>query len=309
MKFTAIDFETANARRDSVCAVGLVTVDKGEIIDCLSQLIRPEPLVFDPFNVSIHGISGADVTGAPTFVEFWPHLWGRVSGPLVAHNAAFDMSVLRQSLDQAGVVYPETDYYCTRVISKLVWPQHPTYALTHLAQALGVSFRHHDAAEDARACAFIAIAACRQVNVPSIHDLQTACGLRVGRMFAGGYYPCGTASAPAAPRLRRTGLWAADVVPIAAVSYEENPCSGKAFVFTGTLSSMQRRDAMQAVCDRGGMCHDVVKNDTDYLVLGQEGFIGYETGHKSSKMRKAEEMRSRGLPVEIMAEVDFLRML
>ena len=82
-----------------------------------------------------------------------------------------------------------------------------------------------------------------------------------------------------------------------------------AFVFTGTLSSMQRKDAMQAIVDRGGICHDTVKNDTDFLVLGQEGFIGYQAGHKTSKMRRAEDMRTKGLPIEIISEVDFLGML
>lgn len=66
---------------------------------------------------------------------------------------------------------------------------------------------------------------------------------------------------------------------------------------------------MQAVIDRGGMCHDIVTKDTDFLVLGQEGFRGYQAGHKSSKMRKAEEMRSEGLPIEIISEADFLGML
>lgn len=66
---------------------------------------------------------------------------------------------------------------------------------------------------------------------------------------------------------------------------------------------------MQAVVDRGGLCHDGVKSDTDFLVLGQEGFIGYKAGYKSSKMRKAEDLRSKALPIEIISEADFLEML
>lgn len=66
---------------------------------------------------------------------------------------------------------------------------------------------------------------------------------------------------------------------------------------------------MQSVVDRGGICHDTVKSDTDYLVLGQEGFIGYQAGFKSSKMKKAEQMHSKGLPIEILSEADFIDML
>ena len=66
---------------------------------------------------------------------------------------------------------------------------------------------------------------------------------------------------------------------------------------------------MRAVVDCGGICHDMVRSDTDYLVVGQEGFIGYQDGHKSSKMKKAEAMRSKGLPIEILSEADFINML
>jgi DNA polymerase-3 subunit epsilon len=203
MRFTAIDFETANADRGSVCAVGLIRVDNGDVVGRVSQLIRPEPLFFDPFNVAIHGISPADVADAPTFAEFWPSLWAGVEGPLVAHNAAFDMSVLRRSLDRAGTPYPETDYFCTRVISKLVWPQHPTHALDYVARTMGIRFRHHDALEDARACALIAVAACRQVNVVSLHDLKDTFGLRVGRLSGSGHSPCGAGRARRAASIRR----------------------------------------------------------------------------------------------------------
>lgn len=309
MKFTAIDFETANADRGSVCAVGLVLVDNGEVVGRLRQLIQPDPLTFDPFNVSIHGISAADVVDAPTFTEFWPELWPRVSGPLVAHNAAFDMSVLRRALDHSAIQYPETDYFCTRVIAKLAWPEQPTYALDHIARVVGISFAHHDAEEDARACALIAVTACKQLSVTSLYDLQNGCGLRVGRVFAGGYCPCGGPYSTSSAAQRREKLRAVDITPSAIPHDEEHPCYGMAFVFTGAMSSMLRKDAMQVVVDRGGICHDTVKNDTDYLVLGQEGFIGYQAGHRSSKMKKAEEMSSKGIPIEILSEADFIGML
>jgi len=309
MKFTAIDFETANTDRGSVCAVGLVMVENGEVVGRLRQLIRPDPLNFNPFNVSIHGISEADVIDAPTFSEFWPNLWSHVSGPLVAHNAAFDMSVLRRALDQSGVQYPETDYFCTRVIAKLAWPEHPTYALDHIARVIGISFTHHDAEEDARACALIAITACRQLNVPSLYALQDGYGLYVGRLFAGGYHPCGGANSSRSSTNRKEKLRAEDITTSTQPHDEQNACYGMAFVFSGTMSSMLRRDAMQAVVDRGGICHDTVTRDTDYLVLGQEGFIGYQVGHKSSKMKKVEEMHNKGLPIEILSETDFIGML
>ena len=307
MKFTAIDFETANSDRGSACSIGLVKVESGQIVERFSHLIRPDPLDFDPFNVSIHGITENDVKDAPSFAELWPSLLPRISGPLVAHNAAFDMSVLRHVLDSSGADYPDTDYFCTLVISRLAWPEQPTYALNHIARAIGVSFAHHDAEEDAMACAHVAMAACKRLGAASLYDLPKNCGLRVGRLFAGGHCPCG------GPRSTTAGTHSKPRTTEMPHSVEprdvQGPCHGMAFVFTGTMTSMNRKAAMQAVVDRGGICHDVVKSDTDFLVLGQEGFIGYQAGHKSSKMKRAEEMRRKGMPIEILSEFDFIGML
>jgi DNA polymerase-3 subunit epsilon len=310
MNFTAIDFETANSDRASVCEIGLAIVANGQIVKEVSQLIRPEPLLFDPFNVSIHGISAADVAAAPTFSEFWPSLWANVSGPLVAHNAAFDVSVLRRSLDRCGTPYPEADYFCTRIIAKRAWPDLPTYALDFIARSLGIVFKHHDAVEDARTCALVALSACNQVNVAALHDLQDVFGFCVGRLFDGGYCPCGVARVPRHARSEPDRkLRVLDAVLVKDQSVEKSACCGRTFVFTGTLISMERKSAIQAVVDRGGICHDRIRPDSDYLVVGQDGFKGYQAGYKSSKIQKAESMRIKGFRVEIVSEADFLMML
>lgn len=41
--FAAIDFETANRERSSVCSVGIVIVKDGKITDKIYRLIRPYP--------------------------------------------------------------------------------------------------------------------------------------------------------------------------------------------------------------------------------------------------------------------------
>ncbi|NQT91626.1 MAG: 3'-5' exonuclease [Lentisphaerae bacterium] len=191
IEFTAIDFETANSSRSSVCSVGLAVVRDGVIASRFEQLIRPEPLVFDPFNISIHGIRPEDVVDAPTFSEFWSELWASVSGPLVAHNASFDMSVLRHSLDQCGTSYPKTDYFCTCVISRLTWPGYPTYSLDFVADSLGISFTHHRAEDDAAACAQIALKACKTTGLKDLYGFAGSSGLRVGKLYSDHHEPCG----------------------------------------------------------------------------------------------------------------------
>ena len=308
-QFTAIDFETANSDRGSVCAVGLVCVEAGQIVSEVYELVRPTPSPFDPFNTAIHGIAESDVAHAPTFCELWPRLWSRISGPLVAHNASFDISVLRRALEYSGNQYPRVDYFCTRVISRMAWPEHPTYGLDHIAGVLAIPLKHHHAREDARACALIALEACKRFNVQSLYELEHLCGLRVGRLFEGGYVPCGGPSTGLKRIQEYRKLRAADVVPNGKGVDAGHPFFGRSFVFTGTMLSMSRRDAMQLVTNQGGCCYEVVRRDTDYLVLGQNGYRGYTTGHKSLKMRKAEKLRGKGSSVEILSEADFVSMI
>ncbi|WP_084064846.1 3'-5' exonuclease [Paenibacillus stellifer] len=113
MNFTAIDFETANAGRASACALGLVQVNEGQIIAEHNWLIDPQS-PFDGRNIAIHGITPSMVRGQPTFVELWPTLEPLLQGQIVvAHNASFDMSVIRYCLDEAGTSYPSFQYLCT----------------------------------------------------------------------------------------------------------------------------------------------------------------------------------------------------
>jgi DNA polymerase-3 subunit epsilon len=99
MNFTAIDFETATARHHSACAVGIVTVENGEIVDQYSTLIRPPNNEYLYWNIEVHGIRPTDTASAPTFAELYPELRKRLHGrTVVAHNEAFDRSVLKHTM-------------------------------------------------------------------------------------------------------------------------------------------------------------------------------------------------------------------
>lgn len=192
MDFVAIDFETANSNRNSVCALGIVEVLKGKIHKQKMWLIKPPELFFDPFNISIHGITEDDVKDKPEFAEQWEKLYKLCDGrPLVAHNAAFDMSVLRHVLDYYGITYPRLRYYCTLVIARKTWPDLLSYSLPIVADHLDISFIHHNAEEDARASAEIAIKACRKSKISNLSDLAYAKGFHEGQLYPGGYRPCG----------------------------------------------------------------------------------------------------------------------
>ena len=76
--FVAIDFETANCSRSSVCSVGLVIVKDGEIVDNFYSLIKPTPNYYASFCQEVHGLGPSDTNDAPEFPEVWAEAMERV---------------------------------------------------------------------------------------------------------------------------------------------------------------------------------------------------------------------------------------
>ncbi|MEW6182129.1 MAG: exonuclease domain-containing protein [Bacillota bacterium] len=183
MEFVAVDFETANQTRVSACAIGLVVMHKGTILERAAYLIRPPELRFSRFNIAIHGIRAEDVIDKPCFNELWPELKGYFEGKtVIAHNAAFDLSVLRNTLDTYNIAYPDFNCLCTLSISRRIWPHWPTHRLDYVAGQLGIVFQHHNALEDALAAAEIARKACLAARAGSLKELVSRLGITPRRL-------------------------------------------------------------------------------------------------------------------------------
>jgi len=191
MNIIAIDFETANERRGSACSAGLAWIEGGKVTRVEERLIRPKEMRFSGFNIGIHGIRPEDVEEAPEFPEVMAEFAADFAGATVlAHNAAFDMSVWRASADLYGLSYPDFDYLCTVKMARKVWPELASYKLNELGRHLCISFRHHNAAEDARVCGEVALAAAADLGAPGVAAVAALIDMVPGKMFAGGYSPC-----------------------------------------------------------------------------------------------------------------------
>ncbi len=154
MIFSAIDFETANYKRHSACAVGLVRVEDGEITRKNAYLIRPPDRWF--VFTHIHGLTWDHVASAPSFKELWPELepFFHKADFLVAHNAAFDRAVLCETCNYYGISPPRLEFKCTVKLARRILGIYPT-KLPDVCRALGISLNHHEALSDALACAKI----------------------------------------------------------------------------------------------------------------------------------------------------------
>ncbi len=157
--FIAIDFETANGRRCSVCSVGLIIVRDGEIVDRFYSLIKPTPNYYSYWTTEIHGLTQADTDDAPTFPEVWAQVEDKIKGlPLVAHNKPFDETCLKAVFEEYGMEYPGYEFHCTLAASRRKLRSLPCHQLHVVAAACGYDLEnHHNALADAEACAAIAL--------------------------------------------------------------------------------------------------------------------------------------------------------
>jgi DNA polymerase-3 subunit epsilon len=185
LDFTAIDFETANSSNASACAVGLARVRDGRVVATAGWLIQP-PAGHDRFfelNTRIHGLRAEDVVGAKT----WTQQLGDIAAfagadVLVAHNAGFDMMVLRRACEATGDTCPPYRYVCSLQVARKLY-ELESYRLPSVAAAAGfIDFPHHDATADALACAHIMIHAADLVGATRIEGLAEAASVRVSRI-------------------------------------------------------------------------------------------------------------------------------
>ena len=128
--FAAIDFETANNERSSVCSVGIVIVRNGEIVDSFYSLIQPEPNYYNYWCTQVHGITRHDTESAPVFPEVWKQIEPLIDGlPLVAHNKAFDESCLKAVFRCYQMDYPDYEFHCTCQAARRAFPDAENHQL------------------------------------------------------------------------------------------------------------------------------------------------------------------------------------
>ncbi len=157
--FVALDFETANQHRSSVCSVGLVFVENNIIVDEFYELIKPNPNFYCNWATDIHGITYWDTLKAFEFPQIWSELNNRIKDlPIVAHNSAFDEGCLRAVLSSYNLEHHKNPFYCTYRESKKLFPELPNHKLNTVSKFLGFQLEnHHNALADAQACAHIAL--------------------------------------------------------------------------------------------------------------------------------------------------------
>lgn len=296
--------------KDSICQVGITVVDDGCITESKSWLVKPDTF-FDDFNVRIHGITQEMVKNSPKFIDLWPDILHFFEGDyfIVAHNARFDILALEQTLNpHDNVESLELVFACSMAMARRAWPKEPSYSLQSLCNRLGIDYGNHDAGADAKSCAELTIKIFQEkgidmaMSIESLKDLEL---LEDKLQIFFGYLNRGDFANSVCKHLSKPSI-----KNIAGDVEKNNPDSvfyQKRVVFTGTLSSMTRTEAMQRIADIGGYPEKNMTTVTNILVVGQQDFRVVGESGMSSKQRKAIEMKDKEFDIEIMTEDDFLK--
>lgn len=317
--WTAIDFETANQDRGSACAVGVVRVSGNEIVDRFTTLIRPPQAVdfFSRHNTAVHGITAADVAAAPQWAEVFDRILDFTEGgPLVAHNASFDMGVVRQACTHTGLAWPDMDYACTLALARRTWSGLSDHRLPTVCSRIGHHMTaHHRADADAEAAARIMMAAMGEYGTASLSELSGVARLPLGRLQSGASpRPAALGMDSTAPvgggggfgdrfatwrEAGRASLPAADPGADPA-----GPLYGRTVCISGEPAAMDKPAAWTRIAEAGGHPAKNVTKKTDILVTAAENGAG-----KTAKHRQAETYRAKGQRIEVISESAFLALL
>ena len=307
-----IDFETANHQSNSACQIGVVLTDDWQIVDEREWMIRPQRMYFSPNCVRVHGITARDCMDSPPWDRVWSELFPLLDGrTIIAHNVGFDAAVLKATSEAYDIALPQIDLQCTRLIAKRTWPGQSGYGLAAIAERLAIRFQHHNALEDARACAKIAFAAAEKAGAADLDALEESLGLIRGRIWVdqihqprtvrrsriesvaepmSRYQPKlfradGTPSASRTEQIRKTRLRADAIL---AGCEDSCPLAGKHVVLIHSLLGMQREDAISFLTHLGATVQSKINLQTHYVIMGTEseldrpGASASETNHSLS---------------------------
>ena len=296
LTFTAIDVETANEQYDSLCAIGIVVVEKGVVVDERSYRVRPKALRVSVINQQIHKLTEYDLQNAPEIADIWkdmePLFRDRI---LVAHNAAFDLEVLPRSLRGYGIDFPRAKYLCSLKLAAKAFPGLASYRLKDLATHLGIALNHHDAISDARACAAITLSSLPRIG-PGVLDLKSdelTCRLE--------FVASAEKIDPWTELFGRKDIDSHLLRPNLDVSNKDNPFYNKRVVFTGDLDGMERAVAAQLIQALGADINTTISKRTNIVIVGR--------APGPSKMNKIDALMAEGYGIRLMGEEEFMRLV
>ncbi len=246
----------------------------------------------------------------PRFAEVWEEIADFIGiNTIIAHNASFDLSVLRATLTASGLAWPEYSYACTMVMSRKMFDL-TSHGLSYVAHKIGIPWdeeKHHDALYDSQICADIAVSMGRlrdQLNLPELLD---SLGVSMGKLNQDSWQTCRSTHYQANILGQNRVKLSAQEIEINTDADASHPLYGRKVVLTGALHSMSRNDAWTEIAKVGAIPTENVTKETNVVVVGQQELSKLKPGQKQSKkFLKAKKLKTQGQDIEVIDERDFL---
>jgi len=325
-EYVCIDVETTGLSYDfdEIIEIAAAIVENGQVSKVFTTLVKPKRshafLSFDyiqklgfnsfeevdketydrffethlipQFIVDLTGITNEMLMNAPSPEEVLDSLYEVIGNrAIVGHNVNFDINFLYDALQSINHTL-SNDYIDTMRIARKLFPELKHHRLIDIVQHLGiVEDTHHRAERDVVATIQcfekMRQIVCESMGIPEFVESFT----RSNRHY----------------NYRKDLL--SEIVPFSGEIDETNPVFGKVVVFTGALSRMSRKEALQIVSDYGGIPADSITKKTNYLVVGNEEFVSSVKDGKTAKMKKVEEYQSKGLDIIMIPEDTFFELI
>lgn len=304
MNFVAIDFETANEKRNSPCSIGIVVVENGEIIEKVHHLIKPKEMRFMPINIGIHGIRPGMVKDELEFDKVWEKINHYFNNNLViAHNASFDISVLRNTLELYNIEMPSFQYICTMKLSRNFYIGLDNARLNTVNKFLGYEFKHHDALADAMACSNILLSICEELNCSNINEISNLVGVTLGCVNQRGYKPSSTKGRI----LKRSNRQRLEKSENEMKKFNFTAFENQVVVFTGGLASMTRDEAIRLVRKLNGAVGSSVTKKTTCIITNMKNIEELHRDEMSTKLKKSVDLIKKGQNIKFLDEEEFFK--
>lgn len=132
LNFLDVETTGGNSRVDKIIEIYIIKVLNGQVLKTFHSFINPgfKP---SPFIQKLTGITYKELDTAPNFEEIAQELYDFLSdGIIVAHNARFDYSFIKQELKTYGFEI-NWDYCCTVKLSRNLYPLYRLHNLDSVA--------------------------------------------------------------------------------------------------------------------------------------------------------------------------------
>ena len=290
--YTVVDVETTgyDQRYDNIIEVGCIKYRDGEEVARYSTLIKPPKNnagnFIDSYIESLTGITNEMLSSAPPFDNVAKDLWLFIKDELlVGHNVNFDINFLYDILSSFNSAWVlNNDFVDTLRIARRVLPELEHHRLEDLDDYFDIGIAHHRSISD-----------CEITNIV----LQKLAAIIAEKQI------------DLLPPNR--GKWGK--IDLRALTPEndsimiDSPLYKKLCVFTGALERYTRVEAAQIVVNLGGLCGNNVTKTTNFLIVGDFDYSSGVKGGKSNKLKRAEQLISKGSDLQILSERVFYDML